>query len=201
MCIRDRYWHPVRMQQVIGRARRICSHQDLPEDLRTVDVFLYLMTFTDKQLTDDRSVELRLKDKGKLTDRPLTSDESLYEVSTIKEDIADKLLEAVKESAFDCNLHTVPGEKNQVKCFTFGSNDSDAFSFNPSIDSEDKDTMSKLNKKKVKVALKSLTIKGIKYAYNEKTKEVFDFDSYKKGKLVLSGRLEISGKKFKFVPI
>ena len=36
---------------------------DLPEDLRTVDVFLYLMTFTDKQLTDDRSVELRLKDK------------------------------------------------------------------------------------------------------------------------------------------
>ena len=61
--------------------------------------------------------------------------------------------------------------------------------------------MSKLNKKKVKVALKSLTIKGIKYAYTEKTKEVFDFDSYKKGKLVLSGRLEISGKKFKFVPI
>ena len=134
--ITEPYWHPVRMQQVIGRARRICSHQDLPEDLRTVDVFLYLMTFTDKQLTDDRSVELRLKDKGKLTDRPLTSDESLYEVSTIKEDIADKLLEAVKESAFDCNLHTVPGEKNQVKCFTFGSNDSDAFSFNPSIDSE-----------------------------------------------------------------
>ena len=40
------YWHPVRLEQVIGRARRICSHDQLPEKLRTVDVYLYLMTFT-----------------------------------------------------------------------------------------------------------------------------------------------------------
>ena len=48
--IMEPYWHPVRMEQVIGRARRICSHQDLPEELRTVKVFLYLMTFTKEQL-------------------------------------------------------------------------------------------------------------------------------------------------------
>ena len=199
--ITEPYWHPVRMQQVIGRARRICSHQDLPEDLRTVDVFLYLMTFSDKQLSDDRSVELRLKDKGKLTDRPLTSDESLYEVSTIKEEVSEKLLEAVKESSFDCPLHNTPGEKNEIKCFTFGTTDSSAFSYQPSIDSEDKDSMSKINKRKIKISLKSLTIKGIKYAYNDKTKEVFDYDSYKKGTLVLAGQLEIDGKKFKFIPV
>ena len=45
--------------------------------------------------------------------------------------------------------------------------------------------MSKINKKKIKISLKSLTIKGVKYAYNDKTKEVFDYDSYKKGSLVL----------------
>ena len=39
------YWHPVRIDQVIGRARRICSHKNLPESDRTVDVFLYLMSF------------------------------------------------------------------------------------------------------------------------------------------------------------
>ena len=39
------YWHPVRTDQVIGRARRICSHQDLPEQYKTVEVFMYLMTF------------------------------------------------------------------------------------------------------------------------------------------------------------
>lgn len=33
------YWHPVRIEQVIGRARRICSHQDLPEELRTEKYF------------------------------------------------------------------------------------------------------------------------------------------------------------------
>ena len=60
--IMEPYWHPVRIQQVIGRARRICSHQDLPEELRTVDVFLYLMEFSEEQLSSDATIELRLKD-------------------------------------------------------------------------------------------------------------------------------------------
>ena len=29
--ITEPYWHPVRTEQVIGRARRICSHHNLPE--------------------------------------------------------------------------------------------------------------------------------------------------------------------------
>ena len=44
------YWHPVRIEQVVGRARRICSHQDLPAELRTVNVFLYLMVYSPAQL-------------------------------------------------------------------------------------------------------------------------------------------------------
>ena len=44
------YWHPVRIEQVVGRARRICSHQDLPPALRTVNVFLYLMVYSQAQL-------------------------------------------------------------------------------------------------------------------------------------------------------
>ena len=44
------YWHPVRIEQVVGRARRICSHQDLPAELRTVNVFLYLMVYSAAQL-------------------------------------------------------------------------------------------------------------------------------------------------------
>ena len=56
------YWHPVRMKQVIGRARRICSHEDLDEELRTAKVYLYLMTFTQEQLDGDGSIELKLKD-------------------------------------------------------------------------------------------------------------------------------------------
>lgn len=43
--IMEPYWHPVRTEQVIGRARHICSHTDLPKELQTVVVFIYLMVF------------------------------------------------------------------------------------------------------------------------------------------------------------
>ena len=199
--ITEPYWHPVRVQQVIGRARRICSHQDLPEELRTVDVFLYLMTFTDEQLSDDRSVELRLKDKGRKIDTPLTSDEALFEISTIKEEVSEQLLDAVKESSIDCSLHSTENEKDSLTCFTFGTTDPSSYSYYPSIEGEDQDTMAERNKIAVKVKLNVVRIKGIKYAFNKETNEVFDWDSYKLGQLVPAGRLEIMGKQFKFIEV
>mgnify|MGYP003310011199 CR=1 FL=1 len=60
--ITEPYWHPVRIEQVIGRARRICSHKDLTKELQTVNVILYLMTFSESQLVSVKSIELRLKD-------------------------------------------------------------------------------------------------------------------------------------------
>jgi hypothetical protein len=91
--IMDPYWHPVRIEQVIGRARRICSHKNLPEHLQTVEVFIYLMTFTKKQIESDDSIELNLKDISKLIrNRPITSDEYLYEIATIKENLNKQLI-------------------------------------------------------------------------------------------------------------
>jgi hypothetical protein len=60
--IMEPYWHPVRIEQVVGRARRICSHADLPKELQTVEVFLYLMTFRPEQINSDLSIELKKKD-------------------------------------------------------------------------------------------------------------------------------------------
>ena len=39
--IMEPYWHPVRKDQVIGRARRICSHKDLPFNERNVKIFMH----------------------------------------------------------------------------------------------------------------------------------------------------------------
>ena len=61
------YWHPVRQEQVIGRARRICSHKDLSKELQTVEVFVYIMTFTKEQLDSEFALELKLKDTSKNT--------------------------------------------------------------------------------------------------------------------------------------
>ena len=47
--IMEPYWNNVRIEQVIGRARRIKSHVLLPEDQRSVKVFQYIITLTDAQ--------------------------------------------------------------------------------------------------------------------------------------------------------
>ena len=203
--IMEPYWHPVRVEQVIGRARRICSHKNLPPELRNVKVFIYLMTFSEELLKSDISIELRLKDKGKKDkNRPLTSDEALYEIATIKQDINKQLLMAVKEAAFDCAIYSTADSKEPLVCFSFGDvKDPEDFAFVPSLRGEEKNTVAKVNLKKITWAAKAMTIKGKKYALRADTGEVYDYDSYIQArktpgvKPVLVGKLTIGkdGKK------
>jgi hypothetical protein len=184
----ESYWHPVRLEQVIGRARRICSHQDLPLEQRTVDVYLYLMSFTDKQLSGEGSIELRLKDISKLNKtKVLTSDEALYEISNIKHTINQNLLHNIKESAFDCILYN-KNSKEKLKCFTFGSS-SNAYSYKPSYLNEDVDKIDDINKTTITFKAKAIKIKDTTYALNTNTNEVYDYDSYKSGSLILIGKI------------
>ena len=188
--IMEPYWHPVRIQQVIGRARRICSHQELPEELRTVDVFLYLMEFSEEQLSSDATIELRLKDTSKLSDRPISSDEALYEIATLKEEVTDKLLMAVKEASFDCQLHSQAGDGEKLQCFQFSSVDPNRFSYEGSYANEDVDAVAEQNLKEVTLDdLVEFTADGIKYALDRKTGAVYDFDSYERKQLVRLGTL------------
>jgi hypothetical protein len=189
--ITEPYWHPVRIHQVIGRARRICSHSDLPKELQTVNVFLYLMVFSEAQLSSDLSIELRVKDISKKDKKKvLTSDEYLYEISSIKEEINASLLQGVKESAIDCSIHTRSSSKEKdVKCFVIGNPSENKYIYTPNIALQDKDEGMKLNKKTEVLKLNELVINGNKYAYNKVTKELFDYDSYLKDELLLLGKL------------
>ena len=189
--ITEPYWHPVRIHQVIGRARRICSHSDLPKELQTVNVFLYLMVFSESQLSSDLSIELRLKDISKKDKKKvITSDEYLYEISSIKEEINASLLQGVKESAIDCSIHTRSTSKEKdVKCFVIGNPSENKYIYTPNIETQDKDEGMKLNKKKEVLKLNELVINGNKYAYNKVTKELFDYDSYLKDELLVLGKL------------
>jgi len=189
--ITEPYWHPVRIHQVIGRARRICSHSDLPKELQTVNVFLYLMVFSEAQLSSDLSIELRLKDISKKDKKKvITSDEYLYEISSIKEEINASLLQGVKESAIDCSIHTRSTSKEKdVKCFVIGNPSENKYIYTPNIAAQDKDEGMKLNKKTEVLKLNELVINGNKYAYNKVTKELFDYDSYLKEELLLLGKL------------
>jgi hypothetical protein len=189
--ITEPYWHPVRIHQVIGRAKRICSHSDLPKELQTVNVFLYLMVFSEQQLTSDLSIELRLKDISKKDKKKvITSDEYLYEISSIKEEINASLLQSVKESAIDCSIHTrASSSEKDVKCFVIGNPSENKYIYTPNIEAQDKDEGMKLNKKKQVLKLNELVLNKIKYAYNKETQELYDYDSFLKNELLLVGKL------------
>ena len=142
------------------------------------------MTFTEEQLAGENAVELKLKDGSKLNDKiPLTSDEALYEIATIKEKISNQVLKSVKESSIDCAIYNKPGTIENLKCFTFGKTNPSSLSFQPSISNEEKDTLAQENKRKITWKAEEITlpIDGVKkkFALNKSTMEVYDFESYK----------------------
>ena len=189
--ILEPYWHPVRMEQVIGRARRICSHENLPDDERRVNVYLYLMRFTNEQLIPAvvkggmASKGLLEKDVSKLDKTtPLTSDQALYEISNIKEEINKQLLTAVKESAFDCALHARAGDKEPLMCMSFGRPAPTTFTTTPALTIEtDYDKQLKKNYEKITWKAIIVTISGKRYAFRpskkgSRTGDVYDLESY-----------------------
>ena len=181
--VTEPYWHPVRIQQVIGRARRICSHKDLPKELQTVKVFVYLMEFTKEQIENDDAVELRIKDKGRVDPKQvLTSDEALFEISTMKKELTNKLLKAVKEASIDCIIHSSKDDDEQLQCFSFGQVESSKFAYVPGIEQEESDTLADQNKTtKIWRAKSWKASDGITYAVNPENNKVYDLDSYKEG--------------------
>jgi hypothetical protein len=193
--ITEPYWHPVRTEQIIGRARRICSHVDLPEELRTVDVFLYLMRFTRRQIAtdNDESLNIRMHDKSK-TDgtTPMSTDQSLYEISNIKERITRQILTAVKESSFDCMIHANAGAKERLQCYSFGAGvGEESLAYQPNIAAEEDDKTKKLNKQTKTTTLRKLVVNGKEYAEDPDTHIIYDMELYKMGNLVERGRRTI----------
>ena len=201
------YWHPVRMHQVIGRAQRICSHQELPEEDRTVDVFVYLMTFTKAQLDSDASVDLKHNDTSKLNPTVyLTSDEALFEISNIKNEINKRILKSVQETAIDCNLY----KYDDLTCFSFSTTDPNKIAYNGPISSEQSDKVAIINKRKVKLEAQKISLDGADYGYVKSTRilkkykdrgvidmgDLYDFDSYVRsqkglGNAIVIGKLLI----------
>lgn len=204
--IMEPYWHPVRTEQVIGRARRICSHKNLPLPLQTVEVFIYLMTFTEEQKTGEDSIELKQKDLSKRTPKvPLTSDEALYEICVIKEEVNSQLIKAVKEASIDCAIYS-KGSKEGLQCLSFGEPSNTKFAYNPDIEKQHDDTIQKINLKSLEWVGKPITIQGIEYVRREIKKgvmyNIYDLESYDmavqtgNGELVkLIGTLEIKPNK------
>jgi hypothetical protein len=102
--IMEPYWNNVRLQQVVGRAIRLCSHMNLPWEDRVVDVYTYLSVFPKKKegaehVQDEKAKKLMMVDKG------LTTDQMIYNIAMKKQKLADGLYEIAQTAAVDCQLH------------------------------------------------------------------------------------------------
>ena len=78
------FWTPQRFEQVIGRARRICSHRETTHG--GVTPHIYIMT-------------------GKTKREDKTTDEHIYAAANEKLKINSKWLQYVKDTSIECNLH------------------------------------------------------------------------------------------------
>ena len=93
---------------IIGRAVRINSHADLLPEFRSVKVFMYLMTFSEKQLLGDQEEKLKKNANLRyLNDYRvemlvnlmkmllLLTDEASSEISSIKENVKKDILKEI----------------------------------------------------------------------------------------------------------
>ena len=187
------YWHMVRIEQVIGRARRICSHQDLPEELRTVKVFLYLSILSEEQKKSEKNIELRIRDVSRIDgETPVTTDESLFEIASLKDKNNRIFLKAVKETSIDCSLYATKNKEEKLVCYGFGKVESNNFASYPSYD-RDAIERQDLNVRTTLFKAEKLTYKGIDYALNKNTKELYTMENYEENKAT-GTELKVVGK-------
>lgn len=100
--VMEPYWNEVRIEQLIGRAVRQCSHKMLPMSERKVDIFRYLAIRSDNK-----------KDKD-------TTDQEIYTLAKAKSNLIDTFLSTIKEIAVDCELFKEHNMLNGTyPCFKF----------------------------------------------------------------------------------
>ena len=91
------YWNMSRLEQVIGRAIRFCSHKDVEPEKRFVKVYIYIAV---------APLEIIIKEKDTIpkNDRTITIDEHILNMANTKKKLSDQFEEIIKEAAVDRKL-------------------------------------------------------------------------------------------------
>jgi hypothetical protein len=107
---------------MVGRGIRQCSHKDLPQEERHVDIFRY-RSFKNNVITKEivegqvvRQEKIVVEDKNELK----TVDLEIENLARFKNNLIQSFLDTIKESAIDCELnknHNMMASK--YRCFKF----------------------------------------------------------------------------------
>ena len=145
------------------------------------------MVFTQKQLDSDYALELKLKDTSNTFPfKPQSSDEKLFEISMIKENLSVQLLKAIKSSSIDCVTHSKSNNKEVIVCLSFGEPTVNSFSYNPNIEQDQNDTIADINRTVNTWDVRPIKIKstGKQYMLRLDTNQIYDYDSVMQSKQI-----------------
>lgn len=176
--ITEYFWNSVRINQVIGRAVRTCSHEQLPKKDQNVQIFTYIMKFTKKQL--ENNFTLRTLDKEK------TTDQHILNIATKKEDIINKFLNMLKSASFDCVINSLQNKpsENGYKCYNWPINvNTNELSYTPNIIKDN--TILNYQKYQVSKNNKGTVISKNGNKYILLDNKVYDYFNYKNANILL----------------
>jgi superfamily II DNA or RNA helicase len=180
--ITEYFWNSVRIDQVIGRAVRTCSHKSLPVADQNVQVFTYLMNFTKKQLNDNPT--LRSKDKE------ITTDKHIYNIAKSKEGLVNSFLKMLKAASLDCVIQSDVNHPlaNGYKCYNWPINVNDnELSYTNNIN-DDKKILQFKNKQHIRKDRGQVVLKnGKKYVILKD--KLYDYYSYVNAGLLIPANM------------
>jgi hypothetical protein len=137
--IMEPFWNSVRLEQVKGRAVRICSHMDLPMAERKVDIYTYISRFSEEAIRnrdkpDGGIPQLIQRFDGGIGENKKqyinTSDESIQNIATRKDSLSKEMLTLMKEVAIDCNFNVADNEPLRCLVVKEGAN---PYMFDPDL--------------------------------------------------------------------
>lgn len=173
--ITEPFWNMVRIDQVIGRAIRTRSHDDLPKEHRNVQVFVYMATFTAKQLKQDFTLQ-RL-------DHSMSSDEHIMLIAERKDAITKSFLNMMKQASIDCMTHAAKNKTTSsgLQCYAFPINMAiSEKAFEESLEEEIANISKQKFVRSKKVQGRVVKNKdGVKYVVLDDRQGLFDYQAYK----------------------
>jgi hypothetical protein len=189
--ITESHWNPALLDQVIGRAIRICSHAKLPILERTVKVNVYLTVFNKDQETGTEGPNIVLVRRNDMVlkrydveqpmDTFMTTDEYLYEISYEKGRIAKSIFNLLKQSAIDCEIHRKLHSRNGevIQCMRFDTTSTNEdLTYKSNYLTDERDTLYLRNIERKTRRLQRIRVKGIDMILDPDTNDIFDANAF-----------------------
>ena len=212
--IMEPYWNDVRLKQVKGRAIRIGSHLELPEDQRNVSIYTYISVFgpetqtsKDKETKIDETIKNRdnvdramalkvgLPIPATAASYVMTSDERLFVISERKKKVIEELETVMKGAAVDCQLNAAENQDGTFQCLSLNKMVGD-FVYEPELKADI--AKSEYTFKEEKRLVKAIKWKGVEYwagADKDAGGKIIGFTLYAKADQILSVALGTAGAK------